>query len=104
TLEKAGIFQSWQECKELVSNSLNLNRKQYLAVKLVTNAMESFNKPVPGEGRQLLLYLGGEGGTGKSRVIAAIERLMELMGLKHKIQLAGSTGAAADNIGGSTVH
>ena len=53
---------------------------------------------------QLLIYLGGEGGTGKSRVIKGIQLLMEKMGQKQKLQLSAASGAAADNIEGSTIH
>ena len=53
---------------------------------------------------QLLIYLGGEGGTGKSRVIKGIQLLMEKMGQKQKLQLSAASGAAVDNIEGSIIH
>ncbi|KAH7119219.1 hypothetical protein EDB81DRAFT_610171, partial [Dactylonectria macrodidyma] len=53
---------------------------------------------------QMLLYVGGEGGTGKSRVIKAIVAGMDLMMRKHEVILMAPTGAAADNISGNTYH
>ena len=50
------------------------------------------------------MYVGGEGGTGKSRVIHGVKMLVELMGQRSMLQLAGTTGAAADNIDSSTIH
>jgi hypothetical protein len=54
--------------------------------------------------KQTLLYVGGEGGTGKSQIIKAIDAGMNLIGRKHEVILMAPTGAAADNIGGNTYH
>lgn len=53
---------------------------------------------------QLLLYIRGEGGVGKSRVVMAIEIGFSLLSRKDQLVLAAPTGAAANNIGGSTIH
>ena len=52
---------------------------------------------------QLIMYVGGEGGTGKSRIINCVTALFEEIdpdGL-HKMAF---TGTAAYNIGGRTIH
>ena len=54
--------------------------------------------------KQMLFYLGGEGGTGKSKVVKALTEFMVTVGLRHKLRLCAFTGAAADNIEGSTVN
>ena len=52
----------------------------------------------------LLLYCGGEGGTGKSRVISAIRDFFITIMRENEIVVSATTGVAADNIGGSTIH
>jgi ATP-dependent exoDNAse (exonuclease V) alpha subunit len=49
----------------------------------------------------LLLYVGG---TGKSQVIRAVELGYELLQRKSEVLLTAPTGAAANHIGGRTVH
>lgn len=53
---------------------------------------------------QLLLYIQGEGGVGKSRVVKAIELGFWLLSRREDLVLAAPTGAAASNIEGSTIH
>ena len=55
-------------------------------------------------GDQLLMYIGGVGGTGKSHVVNSILRLFTLVGKRSKILVAAPTGAAAILIGGHTIH
>src|SRR5439155_17799662 len=47
---------------------------------------------------------GGEGGTGKSQVIKAITCSLKIMERLQELALLAPTGAAADNIDGSTIH
>ena len=53
---------------------------------------------------QLLMYLGGPGGTGKSRVVNALQEFFSQIGESRHFRLAVSTGMAARNIGGATLH
>ena len=50
------------------------------------------------------MYIGGEGGTGKSHVINGVKLLLSKMGKGSMLQVAAASGAAADNINGSTIH
>jgi hypothetical protein len=54
--------------------------------------------------QQTLLYVGGEGGTGKSQIVKAIEAGMSLIGRKHEVILMTPTGVATDIMGGNTYH
>jgi hypothetical protein len=56
------------------------------------------------EGKQHFQYVGGEGGTGKSRVIHAIKDMFRLKGGLHTLLLTGASGNAAALIGGVTLH
>ncbi|KZT56594.1 hypothetical protein CALCODRAFT_422240, partial [Calocera cornea HHB12733] len=53
---------------------------------------------------QLLMYVSGVGGTGKSHVIKSIVGLFQLMGREHNLMLSAPTGAAAILINGYTIH
>jgi hypothetical protein len=53
---------------------------------------------------QMILFLGGEGGTGKSKVLKALTKFMATLKIRHRIRLGAQTGVAAGNINGSTLH
>jgi len=89
-----------------------LNRLQSMVVCMVaefldTRARESGEGeggPRAPEANQHLHYVGGEGGTGKSRIIHAIVDLFRRRGEAHRVVVTASSGAAAAKIGGVTVH
>ena len=55
-------------------------------------------------GPQLLIYIGGVGGTGKCYVIQAIIHLFALLKRGEEVVIAAPTGAAVILIGGHTIH
>lgn len=67
-------------------------------------AFEIVAQHVCSGGPQLLLYIAGVGGTGKSYVVQAILRLFTLLGRRREVMVSAPTGAAAILIGGYTVH
>ena len=75
-----------------------LNKEQKRAFKIVVQhaAAEKCD--------QLLMYLGGPGGTGKSRVVSAISEFFEARKEQRRFRLAAYTGVAARNISGATLH
>ncbi|KAG1808509.1 hypothetical protein EV424DRAFT_1269690, partial [Suillus variegatus] len=52
----------------------------------------------------LRMFLGGPGGTGKSRVIAAITEFFNRRGQDKRLRLTSFMGVAARNIAGMTLH
>jgi hypothetical protein len=90
----------------LVAEDIPLNTKQRLVVeKILSDALTWADHPFdPSKRRQTLLYVGGEGGVGKSQIIKAIVAGMDLIRRKREVILMAPTGAAADNIGGNTYH
>ncbi len=78
---------------------LESNPEQERAFRLVA---ERVAKPDGDE--QLLMYMAGVGGTGKTHVVKSILRLFALLGRSNEILVGAPTGAAALNIGGYTVH
>lgn len=53
---------------------------------------------------QLLMYLGGTAGSGKSRVIDAVRYFAHSWARARSVTCAAPTGVAASNIDGSTLH
>ena len=93
---------------DMVCQVVPLNRKQRLVVKKVIRealALVWRDHPYDYSKRdQFFEYVGGEGGTGKSRIIKAIVVAMTLLRRQHEVILTAPTGSAADNINGNTYH
>lgn len=90
----------------IVCNTVPLNEKQRLVVEnVMTDLLVCANNPYDSASRsQTLLYVGGEGGVGKSQIIKAIVAAMDIIHRKDEVILMAPTGAAADVIEGSTYH
>ena len=85
-----------------VRYSLNIKQSQVLLA--IANQIKLASCYPNKEENSLLLYCGGEGGTGKSRVIGAIRNFFKAILREDEIVVSATTGVAADNIGGSTIH
>jgi hypothetical protein len=90
----------------LVRETIPLNEKQRIVVeKVLSDVLICATHPYDHSQRnQTLLYIGGEGGVGKSQIVKAIDAGMDLIHRKDKVILMALIGAAADVIGGSTYH
>jgi Helitron helicase-like domain at N-terminus/PIF1-like helicase len=75
-----------------------LNKEQERAFRIVANHSVSPHQD------QLKMYLGGMGGTGKSRVLAALSHFFTLQKEAHRFVIVAPTGSAAALLGGSTYH
>ncbi|KZO91134.1 hypothetical protein CALVIDRAFT_459564, partial [Calocera viscosa TUFC12733] len=74
------------------------NPEQQRAVRRV------FDHATTCESKQLLLYIGGPGGTGKSHVINCIVSMFAALDMSDSLLLSTPTGAAAIVINGYTIH
>src|SRR5467141_1086199 len=89
----------------LITEVIPLNKKQKRTVSMVLyHAMRLQGKPMAEQDQQFLLYVAGEGGTGKSRVIEAVKLGMQLLGREEEMFVTAPTGNAANNVQGSTIH
>lgn len=68
------------------------------------HAFQLVDMHLAGGVNQLLMYIAGMGGTGKSYVVKAILRLFESLDYRNEILVTALTGAAALLIGGHTIH
>ena len=92
-----------------VSLAHSLNKLQHAAFNVdVGAALLGELKVDSGTGKdkpeQIICYLGGAGGTGKSRVIKALLSLQESWDQDGRIQVCAPTGIAAVLIDGVTIH
>jgi hypothetical protein len=83
--------------------SFTLNPLQTMALQLVCKFLDRYAAD-PDSAGQHLQYTGGPGGTGKSRVIDALKWVFSTKGQSHLLQITGTSGSAAAQIGGTTLH
>ena len=90
-----------------VASAWTLNKLQTMVVIQLGQFMDKHGN-AGGDGQserqQHLQYLGGAGGTGKSRVVDAIKELFRLKEQDHLVLITASSGSAAAKIGGVTIH
>jgi hypothetical protein len=99
-LEKAFKAQSEaaQNLIEDVVKKFELNPDQERASRIVAN-----HAVTPGA-EQLIMYMGGMGGTGKSQVIKALMDFFKSRNESHRFVVLAPTGTAAALLHGSTYH
>jgi hypothetical protein len=98
-----GPSTSFSESGRQVAEILTLNRRQSIALQLLCRQVDRVhgNEQSPS---QLCQFVGGEGGTGKSRVIDAVVALFASKGMLHRLLVTGTSGTAAAGINGITIH
>ncbi|KAJ7927864.1 hypothetical protein B0H13DRAFT_1568932, partial [Mycena leptocephala] len=74
------------------------NLEQIRAVRIIAEHL------LFGMERQLLLYIAGVGGSGKSFVVKAIVEFFRRCGVSDTMLLSAPTGCAAVLINGYTIH
>jgi hypothetical protein len=98
-----GPSTSFSEAGRQVAEALTLNRRQSIALRLVCRHLDRLHQSattLP----QLCQFVGGEGGTGKSRVIEALVALFASKGMLHRLLMTATSGTAAARINGMTIH
>lgn len=79
-----------------------LNAEQRKAVDIVDmHLVETLQGSRP---NQLLMFVTGEGGTGKSKIISTLTWIFAQRGCSAKLARTASTGVAASHIDGCTLH
>jgi hypothetical protein len=89
--------------KELVAR-LTLNQKQAIAFLILCRQLDLVHRGEKGDLGQLCQFVGGEGGTGKSRIIKALVDLFASKGLSNRLLITATSGTAAARINGITIH
>jgi hypothetical protein len=81
-----------------ICNDFSLNEEQDHAFRIVANHIVLPNSD------PLKMYIGGMGGTGKSRVLNAISTFLEKRNEAYRFIIVAPTGTAAALLSGSTYH
>lgn len=98
-----GPSTSFSESGRQVAELLTLNRRQSIALRLLCRHLDRVHRGERGT-PQLCQFVGGEGGTGKSRVIEAMVALFASKGMRHRLLVTATSGGAAARIHGMTIH
>ncbi|KAL2127075.1 hypothetical protein VTI74DRAFT_11378 [Chaetomium olivicolor] len=98
-----GSATSFVEAGRRLAESFTLNQRQSIAVRLVCRQLDRL-RVAERQTTQLCLFVGGEGGTGKSRVIETVSELFSGKGISHRLLVTATSGTAAARINGVTIH
>ncbi|KAH6888880.1 hypothetical protein BKA70DRAFT_1049024, partial [Coprinopsis sp. MPI-PUGE-AT-0042] len=88
----------WNIEMEDITKEHTLNTEQERAFRIVANHATCI------EEEQLLMYLGGMAGTGKTQVLKALIHFFRSRSEPYRLVLLGPTGTSAALIGGTTYH
>ncbi|KJZ68027.1 hypothetical protein HIM_12582 [Hirsutella minnesotensis 3608] len=102
-LVNVNMATSFTELGHLAASEYTLNPLQTRALQLVCRFLDTYSAD-PDSASQHLQYTGGPGGTGKSRVVEALKWVFSARGQPHLLQITGTSGSAAAQIGGTTLH
>ncbi|KAJ6436263.1 ATP-dependent DNA helicase PIF1 [Purpureocillium lavendulum] len=81
-----------------------LNKRQSIALLIICRHLDRVGGSDRADAGQLCQFIGGEGGTGKSRVIEALVGLFAARGTSKRILITATSGTAAARISGITIH
>ena len=99
-------FPSPIEIIEKIGNEYHLQTEQWIAFQIIS--CEFLKKKIFKNNLQitepLRMFLTGPGGTGKTHVVKAVQKVMEYYNAGHTIRFLAPTGSAASLIEGMTVH
>ncbi|KAJ4182050.1 hypothetical protein NW759_17757 [Fusarium solani] len=99
-----GASTSFLEAGKALAARFTLNKRQTIAFLIVCRQLDSIQCSDRGKVRQLCEFVGGEGGTGKSRVIEALVELFASKGISNRLLITATSGTAAAQINGITIH
>lgn len=99
-----GASTSFLEAGKAVAARFTLNKRQTIAFLIICRQLDSIQCSGRGDVRQLCEFVGGEGGTGKSRVIEALVELFASKGISNRLLITATSGTAAAQINGITIH
>jgi hypothetical protein len=98
-----GPATSFVEAGRQLAESFTLNRRQSIAFRIICRQLDRVHRNERGT-PQLCQFIGGEGGTGKSRIIEALGELFASKGISHRLLVTATSGTAAARINGITIH
>lgn len=100
---EVGPTRGFEELGLLAVSSYSLNDLQSMALQLLCRFLDKYIAN-PDSAGQHLQYVGGPGGTGKSRIVDALRDVFTARGQPHHLHITGTSGSAAAQISGTTLH
>ncbi|KAM4055543.1 PIF1-like helicase [Hirsutella rhossiliensis] len=101
---RLGTSTSFIEAGKALVARFTLNKKQAIAFLIICRQLDLIRRREKGNVRQLCQFVGGEGGTGKSRVIEALVELFASKDQSNRLIITATSGTAAARINGITIH
>ncbi|KJK73762.1 hypothetical protein H634G_10967 [Metarhizium anisopliae BRIP 53293] len=99
-----GASTSFLEAGKTLVTRLTLNKRQAIALLIVCRQLDLIRCSEKDKTGQLCQFIGGEGGTGKSRVIQALVELFKSKEQPNRVLITATSGTAAARIDGITIH
>ncbi|KAK2684708.1 hypothetical protein QWA68_016710 [Fusarium oxysporum] len=102
-----GASASFLEAGKVLVARFTLNKRQVIAFLILCRQLDLIHhreKREKSNISQLCQFIGGEGGTGKSRVIKALVELFVSKGISNRLLITATSGTAAARINGITIH
>ena len=89
-----------------IGEKQNLQSQQWIAFRIIARSFITtyVEKKNALHKEPLRMFLTGPGGTGKTHVVKAVQKVMEFYGAGHTIRFLAPTGSAASLIDGMTIH
>ena len=103
TTVQFGPATSFSEAGRQLTERFTLNQRQSIALQTICRQLDQVQCNEQ-ETPQLCQFIGGEGGTGKSRIIEAIAELFASKEILHRLLVTATSGTAAARINGITIH
>ncbi|XP_044717968.1 PIF1-like helicase domain-containing protein [Hirsutella rhossiliensis] len=99
-----GPSTSFLAAGKVLATRLTLNKRQSIAFLIICRQLDLMQQTDGGDACQLRQFVGGEGGTGKSRIIEALVELFSKKSLSNRLLITATSGTAAARINGITIH
>ncbi|KAJ3896964.1 hypothetical protein F5879DRAFT_784119, partial [Lentinula edodes] len=93
--------------KDRIAQEFDLNDEQLVAFEIISSVVifrEILKIPEWTAKGALVMNLTGPGGTGKTHVIRAVQKVMEYYSMEHTYRALAPTGNAASLVNGKTIH
>ncbi|KJZ69562.1 hypothetical protein HIM_11055 [Hirsutella minnesotensis 3608] len=101
---RLGPSTSFVHAGKALAARLTLNKRQAIAFLILCRRLDLLRQGDEGDVAQLCQFVGGKGGTGKSRVIQALVDLFASMDMSSRLLITATSGTATARINGITIH
>jgi hypothetical protein len=100
------IFMSSETVINQIAKNEHLQTQQLIVFRIIARSFINtyVEKKKKDHEESLRMFLTGPGGTGKTHVVKAVQKVMKFYGAEHTIRFLAPTGSAASLVDGMTIH